>query len=218
MKISTLNKGLVGWWRMMGNAKDGTPYANNGTVTGATLTTDRFGSVNKAYYFSASNCSPRIEYILNTSSITTNLTISVWVLKAGNGCYSPRILDFASNPIDGPGQLQMGYGYQNTWGIGHQKSNRTDINSPVFPIGQIKWSHLVYTNDGISARYYQDGTLLQTVSNGTGSPILARFLTIGRMNHPAYDAFDGKLDDIGIWNRVLSSEEVNFLFQNNFQP
>ncbi|MBP6055450.1 MAG: LamG domain-containing protein [Cytophagaceae bacterium] len=215
---NSINSGLVAFFPFNGNTNEVIGNGSNGTNVGAALTTDRFNSINKAYYFSASNCSPRIEYILNTSSITTSLTISIWVLKVGNGCYAPRILDFASNPIDGPGQLQMGYGYENSWGIGHQKSNRTDLNSPIFPIGQIKWTHLVYTNDGVSAKYYQDGTLLQTVSNGTGSPILAKFLTIGRMNHPAYDAFNGKLDDIGIWNRALTSEEVNFLFQNNYQP
>jgi Concanavalin A-like lectin/glucanases superfamily len=215
---NSINSGLVAFFPFNGNIVEVIGNGTNYTNFGATLTSDRFGATNKAFYFSASNCSPRIEYQLNTSSITSSLTISIWVLKVGEGCVSPRILDFASNPINGPGQLQFGYGYQNTWGIGHQKSNGTDINSPNIPIGQIKWSHLVYTNDGISAKYYQDGILVQTVSNGSGSPILARFLTIGRMNHPAYDAFNGKLDDIGIWNRALNPEEIKYLYQNNFQP
>jgi hypothetical protein len=31
------------------------------------------------------------------------------------------------------------------------------------------------------------------------------------MNHPAYDAFNGKLDDIRIYNRALSQEEITYL-------
>src|SRR5674476_1530340 len=46
-----LQKGLVGWWKMNGNTKDATPYANNGTNNGATLTTDRKGVANGAYSF-----------------------------------------------------------------------------------------------------------------------------------------------------------------------
>jgi len=51
-----------------------------------------------------------------------------------------------------------------------------------------------------------------------GLPILARNLTIGRMNHPAYDAFNGNLDDIGVWNRGLTAEEIKFLYDNDFKP
>jgi hypothetical protein len=32
------------------------------------------------------------------------------------------------------------------------------------------------------------------------------------MNHPAWDAFNGKLDDIGIWNRALTAAEIQTLY------
>ncbi|NDA99298.1 MAG: hypothetical protein EBY31_08875 [Flavobacteriia bacterium] len=40
--------GLVGWWPFNGNANDESGNGNNGTVNGATLTTDRNGNVNSA--------------------------------------------------------------------------------------------------------------------------------------------------------------------------
>ena len=43
--------GLVGWWPFNGNANDESGNGNNGTVNGATLTTDRFGNADKAYSF-----------------------------------------------------------------------------------------------------------------------------------------------------------------------
>ena len=43
--------GLVGWWPFNGNANDESGNGNNGTVNGATLTSDRFGTNNKAYLF-----------------------------------------------------------------------------------------------------------------------------------------------------------------------
>ena len=43
--------GLVGYWPFNNNANDESGNGNNGTVNGATLTTDRFGSSNSAYLF-----------------------------------------------------------------------------------------------------------------------------------------------------------------------
>jgi len=61
--------------------------------------------------------------------------------------------------------------------------------------------------------FYQDGVLIKTISS-SGDPILAGNLAIGRMNHPAYDAFNGKIDDFGIWNRALTPCEVAGLYQS----
>ena len=47
--------GLVGWWPFTGNAIDSSGNGNNGTVNGATLTSDRFGNTAKAYEFNGLN-------------------------------------------------------------------------------------------------------------------------------------------------------------------
>ena len=43
--------GLLGYWPFNGNANDESGNGNNGTVTGATLNSDRFGINGKAYNF-----------------------------------------------------------------------------------------------------------------------------------------------------------------------
>jgi len=42
---------LKAWWSFSGDANDESGYDNNGTVYGATLTTDRFGEPESAYSF-----------------------------------------------------------------------------------------------------------------------------------------------------------------------
>ncbi|MFM7978911.1 MAG: hypothetical protein ACKPKO_06305, partial [Candidatus Fonsibacter sp.] len=68
--------GLVGWWPFNGNANDESGNNHNGTVNGATLTSDRFGNVNSAYSFDGIN-----DYIV-TSNINNGIpgdyTLSVW--------------------------------------------------------------------------------------------------------------------------------------------
>ncbi len=44
-----LNSGLVAYYPFNGNAVDATKNGYNGTVIGATLTSDRFGNRNSAY-------------------------------------------------------------------------------------------------------------------------------------------------------------------------
>ena len=49
--------GLVGYWPFNGNTIDESGNGNNGSVHGATLTSDRFGSNNSAYDFDMNgNC------------------------------------------------------------------------------------------------------------------------------------------------------------------
>ena len=47
--------GLVGWWPFNGNANDESGNGNHGSVNGASLTGDRYGTMNKAYYFSGTS-------------------------------------------------------------------------------------------------------------------------------------------------------------------
>ena len=54
--------GLVAWWLFTGNASDSSGNGNNGTVNGATLTTDRFGNSNRAYSFNGTNSNIRIAH------------------------------------------------------------------------------------------------------------------------------------------------------------
>jgi hypothetical protein len=211
--------GLVGWWPFNGNASDESGNGNNGTVNGATLTTDRFGVANLAYYYSSSGCNTRIDFNLNTSSITSGLTISIWIMRSGIGCISPRFFEFWPG-ADGPGQSYGWWGTpnpSNLVGIGHTTSDGT-VCSYGFPAPSDNiWSHLVYTNDGTKGRYYQDGIFVGEV-NSSGSMVLASSLALGRMNHPSYDAFNGKLDDFGIWNRALTQQEITNLYTSSVPP
>lgn len=47
--------GLVGYWPFNGNADDASGNGNNGTVNGATLSTDKNGNVNAAYSFNGTS-------------------------------------------------------------------------------------------------------------------------------------------------------------------
>ena len=214
---ANLQTGLVGYWPFCGNANDESGNGNNGTVNGATLTQDRFGNPNSAYYFSSSGCATRIDADVNTSTIQTGLTISLWVLREGDGCIGPRLFEFWPG-ANGPGLAQWKWdNVTQNIGIGSITSNGFVCFSPVPISPNNQWTQLTYTNDGNVGKFYKDGMLVNTITS-SGNPILAGNLAIGRMNHPNWDAWNGRIDDFGIWNRALSQEEITNFYDECTPP
>lgn len=74
------SNGLVGWWPFNGNANDESGNGNNGTVNGATLTSDRFGNAGKAYSFDGVDDVIIVQDDTTLQIRTGEITISVWAL------------------------------------------------------------------------------------------------------------------------------------------
>ena len=69
--------GLVAYYPFNGNANDNSGNGNNGIVTNATLTTDRFGNANSAYNFNG-NSLITVTSSTTIQSISNNYSFSVW--------------------------------------------------------------------------------------------------------------------------------------------
>ena len=70
-------EGLVAYYKFNGDAKDFSGWGNDGTVYGVTLTEDRHGNTNSAYFFDGTS---HIE-VPNSSSLSAvgkSVTCSVW--------------------------------------------------------------------------------------------------------------------------------------------
>jgi len=80
---SSLDKGLVGHWKFDGTAEDATPNSNGGTVTGASLTTDRKAQSNKAYDFSGTGqyieVADNDSFSIGNNTVDSPFSISLWV-------------------------------------------------------------------------------------------------------------------------------------------
>jgi len=75
-----INSGLVAYYPFNGNANDESGNGNNGILFGASLTSDRFGLINKAYSFNGNG-----QYISLPASISISrdISISFWI-KSSN--------------------------------------------------------------------------------------------------------------------------------------
>jgi hypothetical protein len=204
--------GLVAYYPFNGNANDASGNGNNGIVNGATLTNDRFGNPNCAYSFNANtaitvNGTPS----LNPSTMGS-YSLSVWVYINPNTIGDPRIV------WAGPQTCSLDFLYRKATlkalfsndGCGsYTLSNNTNLN-------QNLWYHLVYTldfNSNVTAIYLngiQDGSINYTTIIPNSS-----LLTISGWPQGQGAGWNGLLDDIRIYNRVLSQSEVTAIYNEN---
>src|SRR5436189_4404219 len=69
---------LIAFWTFAGNANDQSGNSHNGTVTGATPTTDRFSNSNGAYSFNGTSDNIMVPDAPDLSGFS-DMAISVWI-------------------------------------------------------------------------------------------------------------------------------------------
>ena len=209
-------QGLVAYYPFNGNANDESGYGNNGTVYGATLATDRFGSLSSCYSFIGNNNGPNNGYISVPSSsalqLTTNLTLSLWMKKTTNLLWG-IVLCKGDNPEK---SYSLTYDTRGTGGIDfNQQGSYNMINA--YQALPNDWIQVVCTLFGTNACVYYNGAFLTNgigVSLGKGNGAL----TFGTILSAAPMSYSGLLDDIRIYERALSSNEVAQLYLSEAPP
>jgi len=203
--------GLIGYWPFNGNANDESGNGNNGAVNGANLTSDRFNNLNSAYSFDGVN--DRI-FINNSSSFDTeSWSISAWYLTSATG--HNRISSKSSDIVSGEtNYLSIIVLEGNVYGSASQNGNTNNplpIDNNLTNNGQ--WHHVVYMRGGGNFSLYVDGVLASQVIDMFGNLANTTPLYFGS---PASNLqfFNGKLDDIGIWNRALTQQEITNLYNS----
>ncbi len=224
------SNGLVGWWPFNGNANDESGINNNGTVYGATLTTDRFGNSANAYSFDGISNHIRVSDNNNNNNNSLDLvqdySMSVWVNLTGH-VYSPCIITKHLGNIDNIGTYTYllssqtaNYPYYILQQATPHFDNSTETTVPTsYELNQ--WYNLSCTYNKSQQRliHYINSIAVDTVNvlydiQNTSIDLLFGATFIWDMNTLDY-FWNGKIDDIGIWNRDLTSQEITDLFNSN---
>lgn len=209
--------GLVGWWPFNGNANDESGNGNDGVVNNAILDADRLNNPNSAYLFNGSNSSivigdpidggfdmlggpVSISLWLSTSEsmLSSLVTKQNTAIPNSNGDYN---LD-----MNALGEARMAMGF----GEGQGAANVSGVL-----VNDNEWHHIVGTYTPVSIELYVDGILATAGSSSISAPSTLldspQPLQFGTAV-PNSTPLNGKLDDIGIWNRVLTPEEIAAIY------
>ncbi len=213
--------GLVGYWPFNGNANDDSGNGNHGTVNGATLTADRNGEANSAYSFDGIDNwinIPNNPNFDNLNEITISLWINIvsWCVPNVNGIeFFPMIVQYSSPPqtLYGNFGIQLTKSNSNYF---YFNSNNYDLNQSEPNYWQInQWINLIVTSENNIGKWYLNGKNIETL-NGVnfGSSLSGLDLMIGRQTSDINSLFsNGKIDDIAIYNRALTEQEITALYK-----
>ena len=210
--------GLVGYWPFNGNANDESGNSFNGTVNGANLTTDRFLNTNKAY--SLNGVSSFISIPANSKILPSQLTLAVWVNIP---------VEYSGNNVVGRIIRSRFFGYALTYRtdddlVNFEVYTNSSTSSSSICYSQNKkmndgiWHLIVGTFDGKDIRLFVDGAELgkETTPNSSIFYSSDGFIFFGRDGNNSSSEtalFQGKVDDIAIWNRALTADEISKIYK-----
>lgn len=199
--------GLLSYFPFDGNGNDASANANHLTNYGAVPTTDRFNNANAAYSFNGSSQ----YFIRNTPNFIFNpnstFTVSLWHNRNNSSVVGIPIMhatNAAGNFIwifqTGATNMQFGTNKQQAAWFWAQSTSTTNV-----------WTHIVMVYNAGVMTLYKDNVLVAT-TNFTHTAVTSTTLPLYVGRGIGGNYFDGKIDDIGIWNRCLSTCEINDLF------
>lgn len=196
--------GLVAWWGMNGNTKDSTLNGNDGQGSGLVDAQGAQGVNRTAYTFNGSSS----QILCGTDPLlrpTNTLTVTAWVYTVGAPASVAGILNNGT----------QGY----TLGVTSSRFVRWNImntNKSTAPMNAGQW-YLVYGRFDTGAdrfgAYTNNGTSDSSSTGGTvGTGALSNYgsdvCQIGSIRNTAGSYFNGRIDDVRIYNRALTDAEI----------
>jgi hypothetical protein len=216
---SNLYQGLVAYYPFNGNANDASGNGNNGTTNDVNYGINQFNVPNGAIQFNGGSTSA----VTVTPSASLNLyqsfTLSGWmfttylnptdnglglIAKGGNSVAGTQWMARWMNT----GQIELWLGNGNNWSEFLSASTYNEGTWQAFLMSFNETNGLVslYINGSLDTNY----TTSMTSFSNPSAPLI-----LGNQYESDVDAFIGYLDDVRIYNRVLSANEVSQLF--NFE-
>lgn len=228
---NTVNKGLIAYYPFNGDANDSSGNNYHLSVTEAVLASDRFGKSASAYNFNGAKSYMTIPKLIKADSLR-EFTISLWVKP--DVLQTQRMLSFFANPgvafcnhysgfVQHNGQYLLWHELVASY-YANGCSMADNFDAVANPVG--KWSHIILVQryniqNASDKRYnyshYLNGTKLKTVQSGgqSESNPMAVKLSLGGFIGcgVGYMAkFSGSIDDVRIYDRALSDEELLQLY------
>ncbi|MHC4213476.1 MAG: LamG-like jellyroll fold domain-containing protein, partial [Planctomycetota bacterium] len=144
----------------------------------------------------------------------SNFTISAWIKPKLTGDSYQRIVD-KSNGSKGANGYAFWINKDRKMSI-QIDGNRFGSNNKVIVAGT--WQHTAVTGDGSSYQLYVNGVPVtgSFVSGSYNSPSASTAnMRIGTWNHSTGREFKGSMDEVAVFNRALSAEEIVELYENS---
>lgn len=211
-----IRTGLIGEWTFSNNTDDSSGAGNNAVLlNGAAYSTDRNAMPNSAVLLDGVNDQMKINaaffnigWTQYTFTAWVRIAVSVGNRNEGFGIFNtyphPGIVLAAGEGGSTKYNVWLGNGAPGGW---NGLLNAQGIHD--YAVGQ--WQHLALVRNGFQVQLFIDGVLDNTFTIANAAPSVQCSLTLGSCsdNNLCLGMFNGKNDDFFVWNRALSSTEIN---------
>ena len=204
-----INKGLINYWAFTNNSLDSVGNANLYNGVGVSFTFDRYGSPNSALNLSNGYYQVPTGVYFNGGPFS----IAAWINMRATS-YSARLIDF------GLGQSNNNIVFCVFLDNSRIPVLSTFFNSASNPfvtsnliLNLNEWYHLTATFDGNMGFVYIDGKLVASGALITPANIYRTSNFIGKSNWADDGYADGVFDEIRIYNRCLTVNQIFDLIQ-----
>ena len=210
--------GLIAYYPFNNNANDESGNGYNGSIQGVSIASDMVGYANSAYSFDGNSSSIELGQAFDLKEGTYSMWINARAFPVWNYPSSETMSTLFGT--DNP-NLQYGSFSLNV-------TNKNSVNELYIVVGSIgggcefetplvinTWNHVVLTKDLNNAKVYLNGQLLSTKNIAFAVSIAGnRNAILGTTRLKNGRFFDGLMDEIRIYNRVLSDTEIAILYLN----
>ncbi len=205
--------GLIAYYPFDGTSIDYSGNKNDGQAIGNPIfTTDRNGKNNGAISFNGKNQYVIVPDAASLKNLSTGVSVTAWVKI--NDWY----LDWGPIVCKSSGQerhFQLAILNQN--GQGKNYFLHSDGILPGIEIGQTvqfgTWYHVTMTVDGLNRTFYFNGVKRGSVNNYPQISPNSVPLYIGRDPYLQDEYLNGALDELTIYNRLLTDAEVKRIYE-----
>ena len=212
--LAGLSDGLVAYYPFNGNANDESGNGHDGTVYGDTrLTQDRFGVADKAYWFDGDN--DWIDLGSDPALAPETFSVSVWFKTSFSGTQNHRtIYGLAHESV--AQQYAVGIEWTDTSVLELFVVSKCLYGTT--PLDDGTWYHAVFMREGSIGRIFLNGNLevesnamSGIVSNNRSLPYFIGGVYDSGGAGPANWEFEGSIDEVRIYNRALTPDEIRGL-------